>query len=415
MTMHRKRGTARALAILGLAVASPPSVRASSPSSPLEAAATHHPPPVPGVDWDGFGFGLNGVCTDLMWLDTVSVEPDPDSPSAASPYATDPSACLTPLGPLPLPPTATVLNYGQSLFEGLKAFRRSDGTIVLFRPDRNAARMADGARRFLLPAVDPSTFVGAVDEVVRANARWVPPYGKGALYVRPLLMGTGADLGVKPSHAATFCVYACPVGNYFKGALKAIKLQAVRGFGRAALGGAGNVKAAGNYAPAFAVQRTVRERGYDEVLCLDAATGTTVEEAGASNFFAVTEDGTLVTPSLDPGTILPGVTRASVLELAREECGCRVEERAVTLDELRSATEAFCCGTGASITPVGSVAVARGDGSEDEGAAVRFGDGATPGPLTQRLHKMLAGIQTGEDEGLSEKYRHWIHVVEPKD
>jgi branched-chain amino acid aminotransferase len=175
------------------------------------------------------------------------------------------------LGYLQISPTATVLNYGQALFEGMKAFRRVDGSIAMFRPERNALRMQQGARRFLLPPVPTDIFVQAADAVVRANARWVPPFGKGALYLRPLLMGTGEDLGVKPSWESTFCIYCSPVGNYFKGGLKAIRLQAVKGFSRAAVGGAGAVKASGNYAPAFMVQRQVRERGYDEVLCLDAA------------------------------------------------------------------------------------------------------------------------------------------------
>jgi len=309
-----------------------------------------------------------------------------------------------------------VLNYGQALFEGMKAFRRRDGRIVMFRPEMNARRMALGAQRFLLPPVPREIFVAAADAVVRANAHWVPPFGQGALYLRPLLMGTGADLGVKASHTATFCIYGSPVGNYFKGDLKAIRLQAVQGFSRAAIGGAGNVKAVGNYAPAFSAQRQVRQRSYDEVLCLDAATGKAIEEAGASNFFAVFEDSgetTVVTPSLDPGTILPGVTRASVIELARKECGCTVVERTLLLDELKTAKEVFCCGTGASITPVGSVTVANEDGSEDSEAAVIFGDGSTPGELTQRLHKLLMDIQTGEDEELNETYRHWIHIVAP--
>ena len=250
------------------------SITGTSHHPAVVAAASSPPPshsPPNSVDWDSFGFGLNGVQTEHMWLDTVKV--DLDDPET-SPYSASADECLRPFGAVELYPTSTVLNYGQSLFEGLKAFRREDGTIVMFRPDRNALRMADGARRFLLPAVDPGTFVAAADEVVRANSHWVPPRGKGALYLRPLLMGTGADLGVKASHTATFCIYACPVGNYFKGALKAIRLQAVRGFSRATVGGAGSVKAAGNYAPAFHVQRSVRQRGFDEVLCLDAATGT---------------------------------------------------------------------------------------------------------------------------------------------
>lgn len=371
-----------------------------------------HAAPQPNVDWDSFGFSLNGVKTDAMWLNVVEVVDD-DEDGAGAAWSSSPGQCLTEMGNLELPPTATVLNYGQALFEGTKAFRRANGEVVLFRPDRNAARMAEGAARLLLPPVPTETFVRAADEVVRSNARWVPPFGKGALYLRPLLMGTANDLGVKPSREATFCVYSSPVGNYFKGGLKTIRLCAVSGFGRAAAGGVGNVKASGNYAPAFAVQREVRRRGYDEVLCLDAATGRTIEEAGASNFFAVYPDGTVVTPSLRAGTILPGVTRASVMELAEKECGCRVVEKDdLSISDLRGACEAFCCGTGASVTPVGSVDVLDVNGSSEETSIV-FGDGTTPGALTQRLYNTLLAIQTGTDKALSEKYKEWIHVVEP--
>jgi branched-chain amino acid aminotransferase len=237
---------------------------------PCARAATvpvEHAAPKVDVDWDSFGFGLNGVKTDSMWLDRVTLDNDGNAP-----YSSCTEDCITEMGTLNLSPTATVFNYGQALFEGLKAFRRADGSIVMFRPDRNALRMEQGAKRFLLPPVPRETFVQAANDVVKANARWVPPFGKGALYVRPLLMGTGEDLGVKPSWESTFCIYCSPVGNYFKGGLKAIRLQAVRGFSRAAIGGCGDVKAAGNYVPAFAMQRQVRQRGYDEVLCLDAAT-----------------------------------------------------------------------------------------------------------------------------------------------
>lgn len=226
-----------------------------------------HAAPKADVDWESFGFSLNGVKTDSMWLDRVTA----DTNGSAS-YSSCTTDCITEMGTLKLSPTATVLNYGQALFEGMKAFRRADGSIVMFRPYHNAMRMEQGAKRFILPPVPQDTFVKAADEVVKANARWVPPFGKGALYLRPLLMGTGEDLGVKPSWESTFCIYCAPVGNYFKGGLKPIRLQAVRGFSRAAVGGCGNVKAAGNYVPAFAIQRRVREQGYDEVLCLDAAT-----------------------------------------------------------------------------------------------------------------------------------------------
>jgi branched-chain amino acid aminotransferase len=247
--------------------------------------------------------------------------------------------------------------------------------------------------------------------VVRGNAKWVPPYKKGALYLRPLLMGTGAGLGVKPSVESTFMIYCSPVGNYFKSGLTTIRLQAVRGFSRAAPGGSGSIKASGNYAPAFLVQKQVRERGFDEMLCLDALSGEGVEEAGASNFFAIYFNNTIVTPPLDAETILPGVTRESIIELAAKECGCHVIEGHLTLTDLQEASEAFCCGTGAVITPVGCVSIMDRDGTE-EASRITFGDGTT-GPLTQKLYKMLTDIQSGSDPALSEKYKHWIHVVEP--
>lgn len=229
-----------------------------------------HEPADPSVDWDSFGFSFNGVETDRMWLDRVSVGGPDDDDDDTTNYSDAADSCLVPFGNLELSPASTVLNYGQSIFEGIKAFRRRDGTIGLFRPERNGLRMKLGAERMCLPPVPIETFVRAADSVVRANARWVPPCGKGALYLRPLLFGSGADLGVKASIESTFCIYAAPVGNYFKGPLRAIKLQAVRGCNRAAPGGSGGVKASGNYAPAFLVQRQVKARGYDEALFLDA-------------------------------------------------------------------------------------------------------------------------------------------------
>lgn len=224
-------------------------------------------------------------------------------------------------------------------------------------------------------------------------------------------MGTGADLGVKPSHEATFCIFGSPVGNYFKGDLKAIRLQAVQGYSRASTGGSGSIKAAGNYAPAFLVQKEIKSRGYDETLCLDAVTGQGIEEAGASNFFAFyARNNTLVTPSLEPLTILPGVTRQSIMELAQNECGCSAIEKRVTLSDLREADEAFCCGTGAVITPVGCVSVLEKDGQERE--VIQFGDGET-GSMTRKLFDLLTGIQSGSNAELCKKYEGWIHVVEP--
>ncbi len=231
-----------------------------------------HEDPDPSLDFESFGFSLNGVDTDFMWLDTVNL--DPTSNSAT--FSLDPNVCLQPLSALQLHPSSTVLNYGQALFEGLKAFRRKDGSIIIFRPHENAKRLADGARRLLLPVIPTTTFIEALDNVVRSNTKFIPPAGKGALYIRPLLFGSEKSLGVKPSNVATFCIYSSPVGNYFKGALKLIKLQAVRGYSRAARGGSGNIKASGNYASPFLVQRQVRERGFDEALFLDCVRSVNV-------------------------------------------------------------------------------------------------------------------------------------------
>ena len=388
-------------------------------SSPTFAASKHHAPPDPSLPWDTFGFGLNDVRTDSMWLDKVPAAAptsDDDVPATACAYSRSTKDCLVPLAPISLHPAATVLNYGQSLFEGLKAFRRADGSIALFRPERNARRMMEGANRLLLPPVDEETFVAAADAVVRSNARFVPPTGKGALYLRPLLFGSGEGLGVKPSSESTFCIYCSPVGNYFKGGLRAISLQAVEGYSRAAPGGSGGIKAGGNYAPPFRVQREVRGRGYDEALFLDARHGEAIEEAGASNFFAVFPNNTIVTPPLDTGTILPVVTRASIIELARRECNCQVYERRITIDDLEGACEAFCCGTGASITPVGRVNYLPSKSGSASGRPAKdfvFGDGQNAGAISRKLYKLLLDIQMGNDEALAEKYADWIHVVQP--
>ena len=405
-----------------------------------------HAAPMAGIPWDDFNFSLNGVQTDAMWLQKCTTTKEGDTTSF--PLMMDNNnnnnnnnnhhSCLQPFADISLSPAATVLNYGQGLFEGLKAFRRpTDGSIVLFRPTDNALRMADGARRFRLPTVPTETFRTAVHAVVRANARWIPPAGKGALYLRPLLYGSGAGLGVKPSTEATFVVYASPVGNYFPTTTdmtSTIRLQIVQGYTRAARGGSGSVKAIGNYAPAFLVQQQVRARGFDEVLCVDTDDNDCLEEAGASNLFLVLPNNTLVTPPLTSGTILPGITRQSIIELARRECGCTVVERPIRLlseqqnNDLSQACEAFCCGTGAVITPVSCISVFDG---EKETARYTFGGSGkndshdkedvmgTPespkaGQLTRRLYKLLTGIQSGTcDPEVAERYKHWIDIVEP--
>jgi branched-chain amino acid aminotransferase len=258
--------TMKLLGVVGILSFSPLFV--NSLSSTNLARTTKHADPTPGVDWDTFKFGLNGVRTGFMWMDRVPADHATDG--SGSLYSSSADDCLQPLAPLELSPMSTVLNYAQCVFEGLKAFRRQDGSIGIFRPDRNALRMQHSADRFVLPPVPTSTFLEAADAVVRANANWVPPPGRGSMYLRPILMGTAEGLGALPSDEATFCVYGSPVGNYFKGGLSGIRLQAVKGFGRAAPGGSGCVKASGNYAPIFQLQRQVKQRGYDDVLCLDA-------------------------------------------------------------------------------------------------------------------------------------------------
>ena len=400
----------------------------SSTSAPQNAHARAHIPfvrqprhaePDPNLDWASFGFGLNGVSTDYIWLDKVVSKQEylqVGNASLSLSFSKSAEKCLLSTRPLILGPSSTVLNYGQCLFEGLKAFRRKDGSVVVFRPEQNANRLAIGAKRFMLPTVPNEVFLEAIDSVVRANSKFIPQSGKGALYLRPLLFGSGEALGVKPSEEATFCIYAAPVGNYFKGDLKCISLQAVNGIARAARGGSGNIKAGGNYAPPFLAQKQVRERGYDAALFLDAVHGEFIEEAGASNFFAIFKDGTVVTPTLDTNTILPGITRSSLIELARSELGLEVEERQISIHELKNdVEECFCCGTGASVTPVGIVSYSSDPCREIDGVdfEVTFGDGKCPGPITQKLYKLLLGIQNGECSDVQKKYRHWIHIVEP--
>ncbi|CAK9071783.1 unnamed protein product [Durusdinium trenchii] len=288
-------------------------------------------------------------------LPAVVEEPSIDETAQKDPIPADPSE-----GEITKEETicavATVLNYGQGIFEGLKAFRTSKGRTVLFRPEKNAQRMASGAERFLMPPVPKELFLEMCYEAVRANADWVPPEGKGSLYLRPLLMGSGAALGVGPSPEFTFVIYVAPVGSYFSGG--GARLRVETSHHRAADLGVGYVKAAGNYAPCFQPQKDAKEKGFSDVLYLDPS-GKRVEEAAASNFFCVTKDGKLKTPAL--GTILAGVTRDSILQLARRlatqsDLINSVEETSITLDEILQAKEAFVTGTAAAVTPVGHVA-----------------------------------------------------------
>eukprot|EP00931_Biecheleriopsis_adriatica_P087450 TRINITY_DN61915_c0_g1_i1.p1 TRINITY_DN61915_c0_g1~~TRINITY_DN61915_c0_g1_i1.p1 ORF type:complete len:403 (-),score=85.67 TRINITY_DN61915_c0_g1_i1:7-1215(-) len=327
------------------------------------------PEPRDGVDWDNLGFGLTTKDTQMV-IATCQRGGEWDSFE------------VKPYGAMQLEPSATILNYGQGIFEGMKAYRTSKGRIVLFRPEMNAKRMEQGARRFLMPPVPQKLFLEMCAAAARANADWVPPAGKGELYMRPLLMGSGASLGVGPSPEFSFVIYAAPVGRYFSGS--GARLLVETGHSRASELGVGHVKAAGNYAPCFAPQAAAKESGFSDVLYLDAS-GKYIEEAAASNFFCV-RDGVLHTPSL--GTILPGVTRDSTIQLARRlaESGDAdiqsVEEASISVEDVLGASEAFVTGTGAGVTPVAHV----------EGAAGTV-DMPTPGPVTKKLQESLRNLQ----------------------
>ena len=333
------------------------------------------------IDWDKLTFSLTP--TDTMYVSKTTAE-DPWMPGDLRPY-----------GNIEISPAAGVLNYGQGLFEGMKAYRTAKDRVVFFRPDENARRMQRGADRLKMPPVPESIFIDAVEQVVQANIDYLPPMGRGAMYVRPLLMGSGPVLGVAPAPSYSFMVYVTPVGPYFKGGMKAIDLLISDEFHRAAPGGSGGVKAIGNYAPGMMPSRIAKSKGYAEVIYLDARTSTYIEEVGAANFFCV-KDNVLYTPELT-GTILPGITRASIIALARH-LGYDVHEEKVSAEFAMSADEAFCCGTAAVISPIGSIT--------HEDKKVTYGDG-TPGIMTTTLYDMLTGIQNEKEEDIF----GWLHEV----
>ena len=321
----------------------------------------------PSIDWDALTFSFKQ--TDRMYLATCK-QGDKWQPGQMQDFAD-----------LSMSPAAGVLNYGQGLFEGMKAQHAADGSIVLFRPNLNASRMQEGARRLGIPPVPEKMFLDAVHAAVRENSRWVPPMGKGALYVRPLLLGSGAILGVAPAPEYTFLVYASPVGPYFKGGIKPISLKVSDEFHRAAPGGSGGVKAIGNYAPGMIPSKMAKSEGYAEVIYLDAVHHRYVEEVGAANFFCV-RDGVISTPELT-GTILPGVTRASVIEIASSR-GYEIREERVEVDYALDADECFCAGTAAVVASIGSI--------ECSGRVVEYCGGEV-GPITMEMYEALTAIQ----------------------
>lgn len=295
--------------------------------------------------------------------------------------------------------SAGVLQYAQTCFEGLKAYRTVDGKVVCFRPDLNAKRMADTCRRLEMPVFPEERFVDAVKKVIKSNIDFVPPYGSGAaLYLRPYMFASSPVIGVKPAVEYQFRIFTTPVGPYFKGDAKAISLR-VPDFDRAAPRGTGHVKAGLNYAMSLHAIVDAHNHGFNENMYLDSATRTKVEETGGANIIFVTKDNTVVTPK--SSTILPSITRRSLMEVAQKYLGLKAEERIIPVEEVKEFKECALCGTAAVLSPVGRIV-----NNEEENT---FDYGNAPiGEITKKLYDTLTGIQMGRIEAPE----GWIQVIE---
>ena len=326
------------------------------------------------IDWANLGFGY--VQTDKRFVANYK-----DGAWDEGTLTEDPNVVLN--------ECAGVLQYAQTVFEGMKAYRTEDGRVVCFRPDLNASRMADSARRLEMPPFPEDRFVQAIVDTVKANIDYVPPYGSGAtLYIRPYMFGSNPVIGVKPADEYQFRILTTPVGPYFKGGAKPIVIR-VSDYDRAAPHGTGHIKAGLNYAMSLYPIVDAHNQGFAENMYLDAATRTKVEETGGANFIFVTKDNKVVTPK--SSTILPSITRRSLMYVAEHYLGLEVEEREVYLDELGDFAECGLCGTAAVISPVGKIV--------DHGKEICFPSGMEEmGPVTKKLYETLTGIQMGHIE-----------------
>lgn len=283
---------------------------------------------------------------------------------------------------------STALHYGQQCFEGLKAYRCKDGSINLFRPDQNALRMQNTCERLLMPKVPVEMFIDACKQVVKANQEWLAPYGTGAtLYLRPFVIGVGENIGVRPAPEYIFSVFCCPVGAYFKGGLAPSNFL-VTDYDRAAPHGTGGVKVGGNYAASLLPHELAAERNFADCIYLDPKTHTKIEEVGAANFFGITRDNKFITPKSP--SILPSITKYSLLWLAENRLGMQAIEGDVYINELEQFAEAGACGTAAVISPIGGIQ--HGDNFHV------FYSETEVGPMTHRLYDELTGIQFGDIE-----------------
>jgi branched-chain amino acid aminotransferase len=311
------------------------------------------------------------------------------------------NAGLRPYGPISLDPATAVLHYAQSIFEGLKAYRHADGSIWAFRPDANADRFARSARRMALPELPHEAFVDAIDLLVRTDSAWVPAGGESSLYLRPFMFASEKFLGVRPAKEVKFCLIASPAGAYFASGVKPVKIWLSTEYTRAAPGGTGAAKCAGNYAASLVAQQEALDHGCDQVCFLDATERKWVEELGGMNLYFVTSDGNIVTPPLG-GTILEGITRDSIITLA-DDLGYKIDERPISIDEWRDGvasgqiTEVFACGTAAVLTPLGTLMWDDGE--------LNMGD--ETGPVTQRIREALLDVQYGRAD---DRYG-WMHKI----
>ncbi len=334
------------------------------------------------IDWSSLGFGY--IKTDYRYVSNFKDGKWDEG-------------CLTEDSNIVLNESAGVLQYAQTCFEGLKAYRTKDGKVVCFRPDLNAQRMIDSCERLEMPAFPKERFLDAVEKVVKANIDFVPPYGSGAtLYLRPYMFGSNPVIGVKPAEEYQFRIFTTPVGPYFKGGAKAITVR-VPDFDRAAPHGTGHIKAGLNYAMSLHPIVDAHKQGYSENIYLDPATHTKVEETGGANIIFVTKDNKVVTPKSN--TILPSITRRSLMYVAKHYLGLEAEEREILFSEVKDFAECALCGTAAVLSPVGKIV--------NHGEEINFGN-ETMGPVTQKLYDTLTGIQMGRIEAPE----GWIKVIE---
>ncbi len=312
------------------------------------------------------------------------------------------SAEITARKPLLLDPAAAVLHYAQEIFEGLKAYKLADGSMAMFRPDANARRFQQSARRLSMPELPAELFVESIEKVVDIDRDWFPTVEGGSLYIRPFMFANEVFLGVRPAHEYLYLVILSPVGGYFKGGAPAVSIFVSQNYTRAAPGGTGAAKCGGNYASSLVAQAEASKHGCDQVVFLDAAEHKWIEELGGMNVFFVFADGTLQTPPLS-GTILPGITRESLMTLARAE-GLTVREEPYSIDQWKAdassgrVTESFACGTAAVVTPIGRVVAADGE--------FKIGAGG-PGQVTSKIKQKLVDIQ----RGVAPDPHGWVHKI----